>query len=515
LDGQDLFADILARPFEFTPEVRREMAANAVADLDTMLRTAGERLPNAAFLINTVVLPPRNALSGLEYNTPFAMHDLASTYNEAAGEMAQSSRQTYLVDTAGLAAWMGYRQWHDPRLWNLARVRWSRMATKAVARAYANAVQAYLGRSRKCLVLDLDNTLWGGVIGEDGLTGIVLGEEGAGLAFAEFQTELKHLLPRGVLLAVCSKNNPDDALQALRNHPSMRLKEQDFACLRINWEDKAANLQGIAEELNIGLDSLVFIDDNPAERSRIATALPQVAVPDWPEDPADYKAALLELVADYFPKLRITEEDRKRGDLYRAQGERRKLAGSSSSMGDFYRSLQMRAVFARATDLTIPRIAQLTQKTNQFNLTTRRYGEPEIRSLARSEGAEVLSMELSDRFGSNGLIGVLILVRESPELWRIDTFLLSCRVIGRTAEDAFVAFACAVALERGAGELLGEYRPTERNSVASSVYSKLGFRGAGEDDGATLWRLNLRSSSLKMPEWIEAKYAAGETVHAE
>jgi FkbH-like protein len=353
---------------------------------------------------------------------------------------------------------------------------------------------------RKCIVLDLDNSLWGGVVGEDGLEGLRLGQEGIGRAYVEFQMELLNLYRKGILLAVCSKNNPEDALAVIRRHPDMQLREENFAAIRINWEDKAANVRALAEELNIGLDSLVFIDDSPVERSRIRQAAPEVLVPDWPADPAEYKMALLRLSASHFYKLAITAEDTRRGDVYKAQAERRKLAESASSLEDFYRSLQMRAKIGLADSFTIPRIAQLSQKTNQFNLTTRRYTEAEITTLSHDPDSAIWWLNLTDQFGPNGIVGVLILRRQSPDTWLIDTFLLSCRVMGRTVEDAFLA---VVARELGDVTLIGEFRPTSKNHPVRELYPRLGFRLLRQANDADFWELKLAATPLHLPPWFE------------
>jgi FkbH-like protein len=303
-----------------------------------------------------------------------------------------------------------------------------------------------------------------------------------------------------VLLAICSKNNPEDALGIIRRHPAMRLREEHFAAIRINWEDKAANLRALAEELNIGVDGLVFLDDNPAERAWVRQSVPEVLVPDWPPDPAEYKTALLELSGRYFCALTITDEDRKRGVAYQAQAERQKLEASASTLEEFYRTLQMRARMGLADAFSIPRIAQLTQKTNQFNLTTRRYTEAEIATVSRDGSCSVWWLDLSDRFGPSGIVGVLILRRQSPENWLIDTFLLSCRVMSRTVENAFLA---VVARELGASKLIGEFRPTAKNVPVRDLYARLGFRSLPQSEDGEFWELNLDHTSLKPPPWFE------------
>ena len=511
LDGEDLFRDVLADPLSFDRQQRRERVEAAISEVGELVNGASARLPRTTFLLNTIAVPPVHALTGLEYNTGHSVWDLASEYNQRLGEFARRNGKVIVIDTASLMSLAGYRLWHDPRLWCLARSRWSRPAMRMAAGRYAAAVLTLTGRVRKCLVLDLDDTLWGGILGEDGIEGITLGEEGLGLAFAEFQIELLNLRRKGVLLAIASKNNADEALAVLRSHPAMRLREEHFASLRINWDDKAANLRAIAAELDIGLDSLVFIDDCPAERALVRTRLPEVLVPEWPSDPAEYRMALLELAATHFYRVRITEEDFTRGESYRLQAERRKLASEAASIEDYYRSLSMSARIGFADGVTIPRIAQIVQKTNQFNLTTRRYTEAEVAYFASARDAMALWLELDDRFGPNGLVGVMILRQQDSSAWRIDTLLLSCRVIGRTAENTFLAQACKLVRERGGTRLFGEYRPSARNAVAAELYAKLGFQPAGQSEESALWELDLSSSDIPMPAWIEVQCAPGST----
>lgn len=500
LDGEDLFRELLENPFETDAAARRDMAVRQAAEARTLVETLAERLPQATVMLNTAAVPPLNALAGLEYNSGYGFEDAVHIYNEELGGLARSSHSVVVVDVAGLAAWLGYARWQDTRMWYLARSRWSRAALAALAERYAAAICGRLGRIRKCIALDLDNTLWGGIIGEDGMEGIRLGEDGTGRAFVEFQGELLNLYRKGVLLAISSKNNPEDAMQAIRRHPAMRLRPEHFAAMRINWEDKASNLRSLAEELNIGLDSFVFLDDNPAERSWVRQAAPEVLVPEWPADPVEYKRALLELAATHFHKLGITAEDRKRGESYQAQAERRKLEEAAGSLEDFYRGLEMQAKIGRADSFTIPRIAQLTQKTNQFNATTRRYTEPEIRAMSADAGCAIFWLDLADRFGPSGVVGVLILKRENADTWLIDTFLLSCRVMGRTAENAFLAVA---AREVAAERLIGEYRPTAKNAPVKELYPKLGFELAREEGESRFWEINLKRKAIEIPEWFE------------
>jgi FkbH-like protein len=502
LDGADLFMDVLRDPLSGCVDCS-EVAKRAADDLEAQLAVLQERLPSATVILHTVYFAPLHALTGLEYHSPYTLSSISSLFNVHIGQLNREHPNVLVHDTAALAANIGYRNWFDPRLWYLARCRLSREAMKALAQSTVSLLRAWKGQTRKCVVLDLDNTLWGGVVGEDGMEGIALGEEGLGLAFAEFQDELLNLTRKGILLAICSKNNEEDALAVLQRHPSMRLKMDHFAASRINWRDKAANIREIASELNLGLDSLVFIDDNPAERTLVRSELPEVLVPEWPQDPALYKAALLDFATTHLMKVSISEEDRTRTSMYQAEGERRTLLESSSgNLESYYRSLEMTAKVGFANSFTIPRIAQLTLKTNQFNLTTRRYSEADIRALSEAPDALILCLGLSDRFSDNGIVGVMILRRLSAGGWYVDTLLLSCRVIGRTVENALVGFAVRTLMDRSAEYLIGEYHPTRKNVVTANLYRDLGFQFMGEQDGVTRWKLSLRERSVAIPEWI-------------
>jgi FkbH-like protein len=502
LDGEDLFADWLRNPFQGDREKRRDSAQQAAREVESWAGAIRAELPRALIILNTVYLPPVHPLTGLEYHSPWGLADLAAQFNCELGRVAASQPDLLVNDVAAAMSDLGYRQWFDARLWRLARCRMSNAAMKRLARNLSALVRAWKGQTRKCLALDLDNTLWGGVVGEDGPQGIVLAEEGPGLAFTEFQEELAHLSQKGVLLAICSKNNEEDALEALRSHPAMRLREDSFAARRINWQDKAQNLKELAAELNIGLDSFVFVDDSPAERSLVRMSHPEVHVPEWPDDPGEYKAALLDLAGEYFCRVAVTAEDRERTTMYHAERGRASLAATAGSLTEYYQSLQMRAQIALADSFSIPRIAQLTQKTNQFNLTTRRYTDADIRAFAGQPDAIVLSLHLRDRFSDQGIVGVMILRQRQENAWWIDTLLQSCRIIGRGLENAFVGFAQQLLLARGAAEIVGEYLPSKKNSLAANLYQDLGFERIGEESGAIRWRLPILTKAVAIPEWI-------------
>jgi FkbH-like protein len=504
LDAADLFAGCLANPYDHSMAEIPAIVEAARADVASLVGIIAAQLASATVFLNTLSYADLSGTyQGLEYNSGFSFRQIVVSYNASLRELARGSSNVVVVDVEALVMETGIERWYDPRLWYLGRIPLSAQAHGQLASEYANFIAARWGSVRKCIVLDLDNTLWGGVIGEDGMTGIQLGHEGIGLAFVDFQRELLNLEQKGILLAICSKNNPEDAYEVIRKHPAMVLREEHFAAVEINWTDKAENIREIARRLNIGVDSLVFIDDSPVERQRVREAVPEVAVPEWPQDPCESRRALGRVACEYFLKFDISEDDRRRGEMYHAQAERERLAESAGNLEDFFRSLRMKITICRADHETLPRVTELTLKTNQFNLTTRRYTESELAAISADEGCRVYWLKLEDRFGPNGIVGVLILRRESREQWLIDTFLLSCRVIGRTVEEALLGYAMREMKELGATVLTGEYIPTGKNGMVANLYGKLGFAQTDSNEKRTLWTLDLNQKSIEVPVWFE------------
>jgi FkbH-like protein len=338
-------------------------------------------------------------------------------------------------------------------------------------------------------VLDLDNTLWGGVIGDDGLSGIVLGQgSGVGEAHLGLQAYAKRLRERGVILAVCSKNDPEIAEAAFRDHPEMLLKRADFAAFAANWDDKAANLRAIAQALNIGLDTLVFVDDNPAERARVRAALPEVAVPELPADPAHYVRTIAE--AGYFEAVSFTADDRARAGQYAANLERESLAAGAGGIDEFLGALAMTVEFGPVNALNLARVTQLINKTNQFNTTTIRRTEAEVAALAADPRGLALQFRLLDRFGDNGIVSVMLLEPAGDALELVN-WVMSCRVFGRQLEDEALNILADLARDRGVAAIRARLVPTPKNGVSCSRGSASGptARGAGR----SRWRRTPRA----------------------
>jgi FkbH-like protein len=370
----------------------------------------------------------------------------------------------------------GIERWHDPALWHRSKQEIALTAAPLYGDLVGRLLAAKQGRSFKCLVLDLDNTIWGGVIGDDGLEGIVLGQgDPLGEAYVAFQEFARELSRRGIVLAVCSKNDEANALEPFDKHPEMVLRRPDIVSFVANWSDKPTNIRAIAQELNVGLDSLVFLDDNPFERNFVRKELPMVAVPEVADDPAYYARAIAD--AGYFEGLSITDEDRERTSQYQGNKARDALRRSSATnLEDYLRGLEMRLVWKRFDRLGLQRIVQLINKSNQFNLTTRRYTEEDVLSVMADPAAFGLQLRLLDRFGDNGVIAIVVgRLQPTDRDIVIDTWLMSCRVLGRQVEPTTLNLIAQEARKLDARRIVGEYLPTSKNGMVKDHYERLGF----------------------------------------
>ena len=385
---------------------------------------------------------------------------------------------------------VGLARWHDPLRWHDAKLPFALDAIPLYADHLCRLLAAARGLARKCLVLDLDNTLWGGVIGDDGVDGIKLGQgSAAGEAHLAVQALALDLRRRGIVLAVCSKNEDDAARIPFCKHDEMILKEDHISAFVANWTDKATNLRDIARALNIGTDALVFLDDNPAERERVRQELPEVAVPEVGDEPSEYVRILS--MAGYFEAVAFGDEDRARADMYQANAQRSAAMQKIGNLDDYLASLDMVCTIRPFDELGRARIAQLVNKSNQFNLTTRRYTESDVAAFEASARAFTLQVRLVDRFGDNGMISVVIF-EDRGEDWVCDTWLMSCRVLGRRVEEAVLAQVAAAAIQVGAKRLVGEYIPTAKNRLVEKHFEKLGFHRIGDlEGGGTRWELEL------------------------
>lgn len=391
-----------------------------------------------------------------------------------------------VCELAEIAADMGRDHFYSAKMWYYGSIPFSMAGEKALAAECFRCWKALRGERKKCLVLDLDNTLWGGVIGEDGLGGIQLGPTKEGAIYQDFQRRILELKRQGVLLAVVSKNNIDDALSAIRQHPDMLLREEDFVAIKANWDPKPVNIEHLGTELNLGLDSFVFIDDNPVEREAVKIVLPAVTVPDFPTDPVQLESFMRSVARDFFPTLRLTQEDLKKSEQYRVERLREEEKQKFTNLDEYLDSLDMRLSIREVGEEDIPRAAQLTQKTNQFNLTTRRYTEADMRSMSLSPEWHLWMGELEDRFGKYGKV-ILCLAQIAGERARLDTFLMSCRVMGRGVESAFLEHVEQALARVGVTKVEAEYRITPKNSMVAEFWTQYGYRKEENNCERTLY----------------------------
>jgi FkbH-like protein len=416
-------------------------------------------------------------------------------------EEAAAQDGVLLLDVARASERDGIDAWFDTGRWLQGKLEIAPQAAPKYGDLLARILAAQRGLSKKCLVLDLDNTLWGGVIGDDGMEGIVLGEGSAvGEAHLALQLYAKQLTQRGIILAVCSKNDTRVAEEVFDKHPEMALSRSDIAAFVANWNDKAENLKTIATRLNIGIDSLVFVDDNPVERARIRESLPMIAVPELPEDAAQYVRCLAD--AGYFEAVAFTSEDQQRAQQYASNAERDALLESAQSMDDFLRGLRMSVVSGPFTAVDHVRIVQLINKTNQFNTTTRRYTSEEITELTNQPSALTLQFRLLDRIGDNGLVSTMIMrpTSDREDVLEIENWVMSCRVFGRQLEFEAMNIAAEAARQRGVRAIIADYIATSKNDVINSLYPSLGFSeldNAGSNTGAQRWFLSLENYVLR------------------
>jgi FkbH-like protein len=467
--------------------------ARFTAELRSLWRKARE-IGDAAVVQQTFIDVSEPVFGGYDRIVPGAPATIIARLNDQVCEAAARDG-VLILDVARASQRDGIDAWFDVGRWLQGKLEIAPQAAPLYGDLAARILAALRGLSKKCLVLDLDNTLWGGVIGDDGLDGIVLGEgSAAGEAHLALQRYAKQLKNRGVILAVCSKNDAKIAEVAFRDHPEMVLRRSDIAAFQANWDDKAQNLKAIASRLNIGVDSLVFVDDNPVERARVRQSLPMVAVPEMPDDPAHYVRSLAD--AGYFEAVAFTADDRSRAEQYAANAEREALLETAESVDDFLRGLKMTAVYGPFTAVDHARVVQLINKTNQFNTTTRRYAGHEIARVMEDPKAVTLQFRLLDRVGDNGLVSTMILrpTRADDEVLEIENWVMSCRVFGRELEFEAMNVAVDAARERGVRALVADYIPTAKNDVISKLYPSLGFTEVAQPasaKGTTRWRLHL------------------------
>ncbi|MGH9994914.1 MAG: HAD-IIIC family phosphatase, partial [Nitrososphaeraceae archaeon] len=478
IDTRSVLSTLFYTPYTIPANDRRTYIDKRVADFVNLVKTFKNRTGSKLVLTNCSI-PTYSPYGICEVRTEYGLKEMVYDFNARLADAFRNDPQVFLFDFNSFVSKYGEINVLDYRQFLVGDIKVSLSYIPHLAGELMGYIKADLGVNRKCIVLDLDNTLWGGIIGEDGFDRIDLSLKPPGMAFMEFQRVLLALYQRGVILAINSRNNEDEALRAIRDHPFMVLREEHFATMKINWSDKISNMKEIAQELNIGLDSIVYFDDDPINRELMSKAIPQIKTVDLPDDPSLYASTLMQI--NDFNTLVMTNEDRNRGEMYRQEHKRTELKRSSSNLEDFLKQLEIRVTMKKANNFTIPRIAQLTLKTNQFNLTTRRYQEEDVETLAQDHTKLIGCAQTQDKFGDNGITGVYIVNKNHVDKeWFIDTFLLSCRVMGRGIEDAMMGYILSKAKEEGVVKVKAEFIPTKKNKPCEQLLPNFGFKKEGE-----------------------------------
>ena len=412
-------------------------------------------------------------------------YELENDWYQFIQDLAETQHHVYVFDLADTIAEIGRIRFYSNKMWYMSSMPYSRDGLNAVYLEINRVLEAAFDSRRKIIALDLDNTLWGGVIGEDGIEGIELSDHKEGQRYHDFQRQLLEMKNRGIVLGIVSKNNEEDAEAAIRNHPAMLLRDDDFVSRKVNWENKSVNLKAMEDELNITEGGFIFIDDNPAERETVKGECPDMLVPDFPIDTTELFSFAEDIWFDYCRPLRILDEDLRKTQMYRNEAERKQEMGESLNLDDYIAKLEMVADIHRMRDAELERVVQLINKTNQFNVTTKRYTQAEVEEIAASPDHEIYVVYSSDKYGDSGLISVIIMTGSGADV-RIDSFLMSCRVMGRKLEDVIINELASEYQKK----MIGEFIPTAKNAPVRDLYDKLGFSLVSENDGHKIYEFD-------------------------
>ncbi len=502
LDVGKLLGDFFLFPYRYNLEQRKIFVKEKIEEIENFLTILQER-SKAKIVINDFVVPAYSSRGIIESKQEWGLTESIYKINESLRNICINNNRLFTFPLNSFCSHHNPHPLAEPKIAYLTDMKISSDGLIGLASEYTSYVYPLTSKSKKCLVLDLDNTLWGGIISEDGLGGIKLGPDKEGKPFLDFQSLILELFERGVILAINSKNNYEDAIEVIRNHKYMLLREDHFACIKINWQDKANNIKEISKELDIGVDSIVFLDDDKTNRALIRELIPEVAVIDLPEDVSLYPQVIKNLKC--FNLFNITKEDAERGKMYVDQKKRSVFKLSVDDLDTFIKKLEIKTLVRLADESTLNRITQLTQKTNQFNLTTKRYKEEDIHELFRSDHHLVESVMVADKFGDYGTTGVVIVKKDLVEkCWNIDTFLLSCRILGKNVEFALMKNIMEKAKIAGMKSIKGMFIPTKKNKPAENFFEDCGFVMTKTQDETREYTFDL-SKEFKKEILVEVK----------
>lgn len=492
IDTRNIMGDLFYFPYSISDKERRSFIDSKITEIKKLADTL--TTTRSKLVLTNFHIPSSSPYGIAETKSEYGFYQMIYDLNNKLNSIFIDSSSVFVYDFERFVSKHGEENIFDYRQFFVGDMKIAVDYLPYLANDLMSYIIGHLGISKKCIVVDLDNTLWGGIVGEDGFNGIKLGPEPPGNAFVELQKILLSLYQRGIILAINSKNNYEDAIKVINEHPYMILREEHFSAIKINWEDKIANMKEIANELNIGLDSIVFLDDDPVNREYMKVGIPQVLTVDLPDDPSFYSKSIKDL--NEFSVLKITYEDAQRGKMYLEQRKRNELQYNTPDLQSFLEQLNLKVMIKKANDFTIPRISQLTLKTNQFNLTTKRYQETDIKKFTQDNRYLVGCAQIVDKFGDNGITGVFIVRKDNPKEWFIDTFLLSCRVMGREVEKGIMGYIINKAKENRVEKIKAQFIPTQKNKPIEDFLPSCGFHKEGDH-----WIYSL-NSSFEVPKCL-------------
>lgn len=494
IDSRNIFDELYYFPFLEPTAQKKSFVSEKISEIKNLIDFFTKQ-SNAMLIFSNLNIPTNTSYDISELKSEYSLSDMIQEFNRELTLNYKNSERVAILNFNSFVSKYGEDNIFDPRQYFFGDIRISINFLPHFGQELMKFIISFLGLTKKCIVLDLDNTLWGGIVGEDGFNGIKLGPTPPGNAFIEFQKTLLSLYQRGIILAINSKNNFNDAMQIIKEHPYMVLKEEHFSSVRINWNDKVSNIKEIAKELNIGLDSLVFLDDDKVNQEFVKFVLPEVLVPEIPEDPSLYSKYLQNMIE--FSNIKITEEDKQRGKMYLQQKMRSELKNSTPDLEAFLKKLNLKIIIKKVGAFSLPRVSQLILKTNQFNLTTKRYQQSEIDSMVKDPSFFVGCINVEDKFGDNGLTGVFIIKKEPKQIWNIDTFLLSCRVMGRDIEKGIFAYIVNQAKKENIKQINAQFIPTQKNQPVEDFLPNCNFKKHGDH-----W-IYMINSELPIPKYID------------
>jgi len=494
LDLRSVLGDLFFFPYSYTEKEKKELINSKLNELFEII-TFFVKNSNSKLVLTNFNSPSYSSYGIASMKSNFNLKDMVLYMNKKLQEFTINKNSIFIFDFDAFVSKFGEKNVFNYQNYFFGDIKIDLDYIPYFANELIPYIIAQLGISKKCIVLDLDNTLWGGTVGEDGFDGIKLGPQLPGNTYLEFQKNLKALKNRGIILAINSKNNFNDAIQVINEHPNMILRKEDFSSIMINWNNKVSNMYEIAQELNIGLDSIVFFDDDPVNRELMRTSLPDILTVELPKDSSEYVNTLHELPE--FSMFEITDEDSKRSEMYAQQQTRKEFEISTPNLEDLLRNLSLELIIKKSNNFTNPRISQLILKTNQFNLTTKRYTAEEILNFTNDENIIIGCAQVKDKFGDHGITGVFIIKKLNSNEWFLDTFLLSCRIIGREIEKGILNYIINEAKKNGIKIIKSQYVRTEKNTPIQDFLPNCGFKQINN-----FWEYDL-NNAFNMPDFIK------------